>query len=225
MRKLRRLSHQSALLAATAGLLLAVGTSGCDAFATDAADVDTFTIGAKNLLPPELFFDNLHVAVGATEDEPIEQPIAFSHTRHVETLGMDCNYCHSSARKEIHAGVPSTQVCMGCHNLVDTTGRPELEKLKNEYWKDGAAEPIPWVKVHDLPDFVYFSHKRHVVAGVECQECHGPIQEMGVAQRAASLQMGWCLDCHGSHPKIDENYGDQADLRRAELKDCWTCHK
>ncbi|HHO49750.1 MAG TPA: hypothetical protein ENK18_02495, partial [Deltaproteobacteria bacterium] len=108
------------------------------------------------------------------------------------------------------------------------------------------AEPIPWKKVHDLPDYVHFSHKRHVRGGVDCTECHGQIKLQGeyeivpiandpkartyrkvedVMIREATLQMGWCLGCHQHHPSINENYGDKADLRRAELKDCWTCHK
>ncbi len=108
------------------------------------------------------------------------------------------------------------------------------------------AKTIPWKKVHDLPDYVNFTHKRHIRAGLNCQECHGQIQLQGdyewktvthngeemqirevasVMVRETSLQMGWCLDCHSSHPSIDQNYGDASDLRRAELKDCWTCHK
>ena len=166
------------MFAAASGAIF--GTAGCatEASAENEAE-EVFTRGTKNLAPPELFEDGLVVAVGATTGEIIEQPIAFPHDRHVKVLGMDCQYCHSSARKEIHAGVPPTQLCMGCHNLVSTEGRPELDKLKDYYAKD---EPIPWVKVHDLPDFVYFSHKRHVVGGVQCQECHGPVQEMGVVQ-------------------------------------------
>jgi len=160
--------------------------------------------------------------VGEPPAAAIEQPIAFPHDRHVKVLGMDCQYCHSNARKGIHAGVPAESVCMGCHMLVDSTDRPELVKLK-DYWAKGEA--IPWKKVHDLPDYVYFSHKRHAVAGLACQECHGEVQDMTVDKRVASLKMGWCLDCHAQHPSIDQNYGTKAELRRAELKDCWTCHK
>jgi hypothetical protein len=112
---------------------------------------------------------------------------------------------------------------MNCHKVIPSDDRPELEKLK-EYYASG--EPIPWQKVHDLPDFVHFSHKRHVRGGVRCQECHGEVQdEMTVAYRVNTLQMGWCLDCHKDHPTVDENYGASAELRRAELKDCLTCHK
>lgn len=215
------------------GLAIGAGLAGC---ATQAADdpkqeEDTFSIGSKNLLPPELFDSKLRVSVGEPEAEPLAQPISFPHNRHVSVLGMDCQYCHSGTRKGIHAGVPPTQLCMGCHKMIDPTNRElmtadgkmtQLEKLK-EYYDSG--ENIPWVKVHDLPDYVYFSHKRHVLGGVQCQECHGPVQDMTVDQRVATLKMGWCLDCHATHPKIDENYGDKAELRRAELKDCYTCHK
>ena len=204
------------------GLVVGAGFAGCATQAAVEEQEDTFPLGSKNLLPPELFDSELRVAVGEPETEPIAQPIQFPHQRHVEVLGMDCQYCHSGSRKGIHAGVPSTQLCMGCHNAVDTTGRPELDKLKDYYAR---GEEIPWNRVHDLPDFVYFSHKRHVVGGVQCQECHGPVQQMIVNERAANLKMGWCLDCHAQHPAIDENYKDKAELRRAELKDCYTCHK
>lgn len=203
--------------------VIASGLAGCATQA--AADNDaseTFTIGSKNLLPPEIFDRGMRVAVGEPPEEAIEQPIQFTHERHVKTLGMDCQYCHAGARKGIHAGVPSTKVCMGCHAQVDSTGRPELDKLKDYYAK---GEEIPWVKVHDLPDYVYFSHKRHVTAGLDCQECHGQVQDMTVNQRVATLKMGWCLDCHAQHESVDKNYGTKAELRRAELKDCWTCHK
>jgi hypothetical protein len=122
--------------------------------------------------------------------------------------------------------------------------KPEIQKVLASY---AASEPIAWKKVHDLPDYVHFTHKRHVQAGVDCTECHGQVGLQGqvstwseddghgstkqvtgirnVMVRETSLQMGWCLDCHATHPSIDENYGEQSHLRRAELKDCWTCHK
>ena len=171
-------------------------------------------------------------------------------------LGIECQYCHFNARRSKHAGVPSSSTCGNCHNHdgneslpAMTAGvdsqvggpgdvetalaceqmeaepecRPELVKLANYIESD---QPIPWRKVHDLPDFVYFTHKRHVMAGVECQECHGEVQDtMTVARRVAELNMGWCLDCHEEHSSVDENYGSLAELRRAEMKDCWTCHQ
>lgn len=181
---------------------------------------DLFPKVEHSLLPiPE----GERVAYGKVTDETLEQPIEFPHNLHAGTLNIQCEYCHSTARRSIHAGVPPTEVCMNCHKMVDSTGRPELEKLK-EYWESG--QPIPWKKVHDLPDFVYFSHKRHVLAGVQCQECHGQVQkDFTVARRVNTLLMGWCLRCHETHPSVDTNYGAQASLRRTELKDCWTCHK
>jgi len=219
MRLMTRASLACTLLA---GVAWGMAGFPSPAHAEETKSEELFTLGMKNLLPPELFDRNLVVTVGEPLDAAIEQPIVFPHDRHVKVLGMDCQYCHSNARKGIHAGVPAESVCMGCHALVDTTDRPELVKLK-DYWAKGEA--IPWKKVHDLPDYVYFSHKRHVVAGLACQECHGEVQDMTVDQRVASLKMGWCLDCHAQHPSIDQNYGTQAELRRAELKDCWTCHK
>lgn len=182
---------------------------------------EAFPLATHDLLPHP---SGRHVAFGRVdENEVIEQPIAYSHMLHAGTLQIDCEYCHSNARRSIHAGVPSTETCMNCHKMIDTTGRPELDKLKG-YWE--RQEEIPWMKVHDLPDFVYFSHKRHVRAGVACQECHGQVQDvMTVAQRVAPLNMGWCLECHKTHPSVNENYGAQAELRRAEMKDCYTCHK
>ena len=164
------------------------------------------------------------VAYGEVERAPVlDQPIEYSHKLHAGTLQIQCEYCHTGARRGIHAGIPETETCMNCHKVSDSTDRPELEKLKAFY---DSGEPIPWNKVHDLPDFVYFSHKRHVRGGVACQECHGQVQEeMTVAYRVNTLQMGWCLDCHADHPNVDENYGANAELRRAELKDCYTCHK
>lgn len=186
------------------------------------AEEEAFPQGTHDLFP--MPGPDRHVAYGRVDpDELIEQPIDYSHMLHAGTLEIQCEYCHSMARRSIHAGVPPTETCMNCHAMIDATDRPELEKLKG-YWQRGEA--IPWVKVHDLPDFVYFSHKRHVRAGVTCQECHGEVQtDMTVAQRVNSLNMGWCLDCHKNHPSVNENYGAQAELRRAEMKDCYTCHK
>ncbi len=194
--------------------------------ATSLADApgsdETFKIVSHDLLPHP--GPDRHVAYGRVDpDELLEQPIAYSHKLHAGDLQIDCQYCHSMARRSIHAGVPPTQTCMNCHAMIDTTDRPELVKLK-EYWDKG--EPIPWMKVHDLPDFVYFSHKRHIRGGLDCTECHGDVAgTMTQAQRVKPLNMGWCLDCHKNHKAVDDNYGAQAELRRAELKDCYTCHK
>ncbi len=185
-------------------------------------------LGLAPISDPNRSVDTEQVAYGTVGTDVLEQPIHYSHKLHAGKLQIECEYCHFNARRSIHAGVPSTETCMNCHKMVPADGRSDeamadLAKLK-EYYENG--EVIPWVKVHDLPDFVYFSHKRHVLGGVECQECHGQVQEdMTVAYRVSELTMGWCLNCHKEHPKVDENYWAQAELRRAELKDCYTCHK
>jgi hypothetical protein len=136
------------------------------------------------------------------------QPIEFSHKIHAGDNGIPCMYCHVAARRSVAAGVPSVNKCISCHRIV-AKDRPQIRKLM-EYWAD--QQPIPWIKVHDLPDFVYFPHKRHVQAGVACQTCHGPVETMHRVERVAPLKMGWCLDCHKEHEV-------QNGL------DCWTCHK
>jgi len=200
-------------------------------------DNELFPLGQKYLLPPPSpiladparSWETERVAYGAVGSEGVlEQPIAYSHKLHAGELQIQCEYCHFNARRSKHAGVPTSETCMNCHKMVPVEGRSEeavasLTKLKEFHANN---EPIPWVKVHDLPDFVYFTHKRHVKAGLACQECHGQVQDdMTVAYRTSELTMGWCLNCHENHPKVDENYGAQAELRRAELKDCWTCHQ
>jgi hypothetical protein len=178
------------------------------------------------------------VAYGAVDtSEELEQPVNYSHMLHAGKLQIECQYCHTYARRSIHAGIPPSQVCMNCHSSgkVAVEGRKveAQEDIKYLWNKFNKKEEIPWVKVHDLPDFVYFPHKRHVKAGVICQECHGEIQDdMTVARRVGELTMGWCLNCHESHPSITENYCNEDEasceseqLRRAEIKDCWNCHK
>jgi hypothetical protein len=231
------------LFAALIGAGLTLGLVGADSHATEGTEEETSSfeisdwvlVGLSGHDPTkdELFplkpyglIPKLEgqVAYGAVERAGVlEQPIAYSHKLHAGKLEIACEYCHTGARRSIHAGVPETGTCMNCHKVIPSDDRPELEKLK-EYYASG--EPIPWQKVYDLPDFVHFSHKRHVRGGVSCQECHGEVQdEMTVAYRVNTLQMGWCLDCHKDHPTVDENYGASAELRRAELKDCLTCHK
>ncbi len=136
------------------------------------------------------------------------QPINFSHKIHVTDNEIPCMHCHTSADKTPSAGVPSVKKCMGCHKAV-ATDKPEIIKL-TEYWEK--QEPIPWIKVHDVPDFVHFTHKRHIKAGLACQTCHGPIETMDRVTRVSSLKMPWCIDCHTK--KQVENG-----------RDCLTCHK
>lgn len=203
--------------------------SGCGAEAAPTASEEIFPQDNHSLLPPPKGDEAWRTSVGVTPQPVDPQPIAFNHSIHAKPvadggLGMDCQYCHSSARKSKHGGVPATEVCMNCHKLISDVDRPELQKLKG-YWERGEA--IPWVKVHDTPDFVHFNHSRHVQGGVQCTECHADMTQETVAVRAPSMTMtmGWCLDCHGTHPSVDQNYGVGAELRRAELKDCYTCHQ
>ena len=121
-----------------------------------------------------------------------EQPIPFSHVLHSGVMKMECLYCHSTAEKGAHAGVPSTDVCMGCHSIVRTDS-PHIQKL-TEYYNNN--EPVPWVRIHRLPDHSYFSHQWHVAAGIACQTCHGPVQEMPVVRQWQKLEMGACMECH-----------------------------
>ncbi len=122
------------------------------------------------------------------------QPIAFSHKKHAGELGIDCKFCHYYVEKSKYAGVPSVSNCLGCHKYVASVMQnPEVQKIF-KYAEEG--KPIPWVKVHDLPDFVRFTHKIHINKGIECYECHGDVAQMDTAQRVAPLNMGWCLECH-----------------------------
>ena len=256
----------------------------------DEYENDTFPKGVKYLVPPPVpllsdpdrSFDTEHVAYGAVDkSEELQQPIAYSHKLHAGEMQIECQYCHTYARRSIHAGIPSTQICMNCHGKdpsgqakvsLEKDGKPRVELLKLLTFYYGRADvsamvgeevakqipekvstakgevevkkgEIPWVKVHDVPDFVYFAHKPHVRAGVLCQECHGEVQDdMTVGRRVSELTMGWCLNCHESHPSITSNYCENQDasagantdeqsscyaeqLRRTEIKDCWNCHK
>ncbi len=153
--------------------------------------------------------------IGIRQNYKPEQPIEFSHKIHAGEQGIDCNYCHSSARKSKHAGIPSANVCMNCHaNIVEgpNTGTKEIAKIyeavgydvdSRTYKEDYEQKPIKWVRVHDLPDLSYFNHSQHVVAGnIECQDCHGPVEEMDVVYQQEKLTMGWCVNCHRD-TKID----------------------
>ncbi len=139
-----------------------------------------------------------------------DQPIAYSHRTHVEA-GVQCLFCHSSAMRSDLAGIPSVQKCMGCHTIIATEN--EAVKALAGYWEKG--QPIPWNRVNQQPDFVYFSHQAHLGAGINCETCHGDVGHMTVARPVVKMDMGWCLDCHEKQP---EN-------KIARLADCLACHK
>src|SRR5213083_578895 len=121
-----------------------------------------------------------------------EQPIQFSHERHVAGNGIDCRYCHTSVEDSAVAGIPPTKTCMNCHSQVFSTS-PFLEPVRDSFRNNTS---IRWTRVHDLPDFAYFNHSIHVNKGVGCSTCHGRIDQMPVVSQANSLQMEWCLECH-----------------------------
>ncbi|MGE3841445.1 MAG: cytochrome c3 family protein [Vicinamibacterales bacterium] len=124
----------------------------------------------------------------------IEQPIQFSHAHHVGGLGLDCRYCHSTVEQSSFANIPPTKTCMNCHSQIWSTS-PFLEPVRASF---RSGQSLQWVRVHNLPDFVYFNHSIHVKKGVGCETCHGRIDEMAGIYQAQSLQMEWCLNCHRS---------------------------
>jgi len=187
------------------------------------------------------------------------QPIHFSHKIHGGDNGIDCKYCHSSARVSKTSGIPSLNVCMNCHrSIYEYKGEtsPEYDKafydgeIKKLYaaagWNDtdqkytGDTHPVKWVRIHNLPDFAYFNHSQHVtVAGVECQTCHGPVEEMEIVSQFAPLTMGWCIDCHKTtevkvqdnayytkiHEQLSKKYGlDKLTAAQMGGLECGKCH-
>jgi hypothetical protein len=126
------------------------------------------------------------------QDEFIEQPVQFSHLHHVSGDGIDCRYCHTSVENSSYAGIPPTRTCMNCHSQL-WTNAPILEPIRASFRSDTRLD---WIKVYDLPDFVYFNHQIHVNKGVGCSTCHGPVDKMPIVYQYPSLQMEWCLGCH-----------------------------
>ena len=126
-----------------------------------------------------------------------EQPVPFSHKHHVQGLGLQCQYCHTTVEKTSYAGIPPTKTCINCHAQIWTNA--QLLQPVRDSWASGRS--IPWIKVHDLPDFVYFNHSIHVNKGVGCASCHGRVDQMPLMYAQNTLQMEWCLDCHRNPAK------------------------
>lgn len=171
---------------------------------------------------------------------PRDQPVMFTHKHHVSGVGMDCRYCHSSVEVSSSAGIPSTEVCMGCHSQIWSEA-PILEPVR-ESWRSGRS--IQWNRVHDLPGYVYFNHSIHVTKGMGCQTCHGQVDKMPMVWKENTLLMEWCLDCHRAPEKYirpkDQVFnmeykpaGNQAELgaklvaeyKVRKLTDCSICHR
>ena len=120
------------------------------------------------------------------------QPVPYSHKLHAGNLGMDCLYCHYTVDKSGFAAVPASETCMNCHHQVKEKS-PKLQLIRDSF---ASGQPVPWVKVHRLPDYVYFNHQAHVTSGVSCVSCHGRVDQMIEVKQVQPLSMAWCLDCH-----------------------------
>lgn len=198
--------------------------------------------------------------VGVDQNYEPVQPIHYSHRIHAGSNGINCKYCHSAARVSKNAGIPSLNICMNCHKNIaevsDTTATPdhskafydgEIQKLyKAVGWDQtnqkytGKTQPVKWVRIHNLQDFVYFNHSQHVtVAGIECQTCHGPVQTYEVQKQFAPLTMGWCITCHRKtevkmegndyytkiHEELSKKYGvDKLTAAQMGGLECGKCH-
>jgi hypothetical protein len=130
------------------------------------------------------------------EDLVLSQPVPFSHDHHTAGLGIDCRYCHSSVEESAFAGIPPTATCMNCHNVM--WKREDMLEPVREAFRTGEA--IPWNRVYDLPDYVYFDHSIHLNKGMGCEVCHGRVDRQPLIRQESSLQMKWCLECH-KHPE------------------------
>lgn len=171
-----------------------------------------------------------------------EQPVPFSHAVHAGQLGMDCRYCHTTVEDAAFAAVPPTATCMNCHAKI----APDSNKLLAVKESYATGESIPWQKIHDLPDFVYFNHSAHVTRGVSCVSCHGRIDQMEQVYQAKSLTMAWCLECHRNpdphlrppelvtdlawEPTDEAKHKATVERLKAEYNinpstDCSTCHR
>lgn len=169
-----------------------------------------------------------------------EQPVEYSHMQHAGELGMDCRYCHNTVDQAAHAAIPPTDTCMKCHANI-ATDSTKLVEVRESF---STGMPIEWIRIHDLPDYVYFDHSRHVNSGISCVSCHGRVDKMEVVYQTESLSMGWCIECHREPEKhlrpLDEVYNldwspeeDQITIgKRIKEKydinpslECSTCHR
>lgn len=151
--------------------------------------------------------------------QPI-QPVAFDHSLHVDQLGMDCRYCHNYVDRSEHSNVPAASTCMNCHSLVKANS-PMLAPIRDSY---ESGQPVPWVKIHRTPDYVYFNHSVHINRGISCVHCHGQVNEMEEVYHAKPLSMAFCLECHRNPENfirpVDEvtNLNFQYDSREEQIE-------
>lgn len=212
------------------------------------------------LLAGGYFFYGYLMQIGVDQGYQPIQPIHYSHRIHAGDNEIECKYCHSSARVSKHSGIPALNVCMNCHvSISEVAPETATEDYTKEYYDGeiqklykavgwdpsqqaytGETHPVKWVRIHNLPDFAYFNHSQHVtVAGIECQQCHGPIQDMEIVQQFAPLTMGWCINCHREtdvnmkgnayyekiHDQLSKKYGVET-LTAAQMgaTECGKCH-
>ena len=213
------------------------------------------------LLSSAYFVYGFLMQVGIDQGYMPVQPIHYSHKIHAGANQIECKYCHSSARVSKHSGIPSLNVCMNCHkNIADYNGEEDIEngytkefytkEIKKLYdavgWDEenqaytGDTKPVKWVRIHNLPDFVYFNHAQHVqVGGIECQTCHGPVEEMEIMYQHSPLTMGWCINCHREtnvkikdneyytkiHDELSKKYGvEKLTVAQMGGLECGKCH-
>ena len=213
------------------------------------------------LLASAYFVYGYFMQVGVDQGYEPVQPIHYSHRIHAGDNAIDCKYCHSSARVSKHSGIPSLNVCMNCHKSISEVA-PETLAEGKEYGVDynaeieklyaatgwspadqkytGEPQPVKWIRIHNLPDFAYFNHSQHVtVGGIECQTCHGPVQEMEIMSQFAPLTMGWCINCHREtdvkvednayytkiHEQLSKKYGvEKLTVAQMGGLECGKCH-
>lgn len=182
------------------------------------------------------------IAESPAVDSPVVQTPPFSHKHHVSDVGLDCRFCHASVETAGFAGIPPTSTCMTCHSQL-FKGQPMLAPVHASFRDD---EPLHWIRIHRLPDFVYFRHDIHISKGVGCSTCHGQVDQMPLLWRTQSLEMSWCLDCHRAPEKyvrprgavFDMSWKPPADqleqgrllvaaygIARGRLTDCSNCHR
>jgi hypothetical protein len=173
---------------------------------------------------------------------PREQPVPFSHKHHVYGEGVDCRYCHTLVEKSAVAGLPPTEVCMGCHSQL-WTDAPLLAPVRHSL---AFGQRLQWNRVHDLPDFVFFNHSIHVRKGIGCSTCHGPVDQMPLVWQEHTLYMKWCLECHRQPEKFIRSTNEvfnmswqapanqlaagrelvkRYQVNTAQLTDCTVCHR
>lgn len=211
--------------------------SSANSFARTSIILTVLTLGGLGGALFELIADSSYAT---RQGDAREQPIPFSHTHHVGSMGIECRYCHTGVENSQHAMVPPTKTCMNCHSQI-WINSSTLEPVRESYRTN---ESIKWTKVHDLPDYVYFNHSIHVKKGVGCETCHGRVDKMPLMYQNASLQMQWCLECHRNPEKFvrprefitkmgyepaepQETLGPKLvrEYNIQKLETCWTCHR